>query len=88
MDNWINTILENCVTALVCPRSEFYPDKNFGSHIKSEKFLLDSEKFLAFARQALCEFDGVYVKSAIMKSDSVDFLLLINDYEREVSISL
>ncbi|MDE5984266.1 MAG: hypothetical protein K2H13_03325 [Eubacterium sp.] len=88
MNDWINTILEDCVTALVCPRTEFYPDKNFGSHIKRAKKLLDCEKLLAFARQALSEFDGVYVKSAIMKSDSADFLLLINDYEREVSISL
>lgn len=88
MNDWFNTILEDCVTALICPRSEFYPDKNFGSHIKPAKNVLDGEKLLAFARQALREFDGVYVKSAVMKNDRAEFLLLINDNEREVSILL
>lgn len=86
MNDYINLILEDCVTALVCPRGEFYPNKDFGSHIKRGKGIIDAEKLLAFARQALSEFDGVYVKGAVINDNSADFIVMINDEEGRVSI--
>ncbi len=88
MNDCINSLLEDCVTALICPRGEFYPNKNYGSRIKRAKDRFDAEKLLAFARQALSEFDGIYVKNAAVNNDSADFILMINNQERQVSISL
>lgn len=88
MNDYVNLILENCLTALVCPRGAFYPNKDFGSQIKSNKAIMDAEKLLVFARQALSEFDGVYVKRAVMNENSADFTVMINDEEGQVSISL
>lgn len=88
MNDYINSILENCVTALVCPRGEFYPNKDFGSQIKRAKGTMDAEKLLACARQALSEFDGVYVKSAVPNENGADFTVMINEEERQVCILL
>lgn len=86
MNDFINAVLKDCVTALGCPRGEFYPDKDFGSHIKRVKSTADSGELLAFARQALAEFDGVYVKSAVPNENGADFAVMINDEERRVRI--
>lgn len=81
-------ILKNCIVAMKCPRGRFYPDKNFGSHILNSADKVLSDELLAYARQAVSEIDGVYVKSAQISSGNAVFTLLINDEQRQVNIAL
>lgn len=83
----IENIVESCVTAMKCPRGKYYPDKNFGSHIL-EHADNGEEQLLAYARQAVSQIDAVYVKSVEMKGNDAIFTLLINDRQRQVTITL
>lgn len=80
-------ILKCCLTALKCPRGKFYPDKNFGSHILSSVSNAETDKLLSYARQALSEIDGVFVKSVEINSNNAVFTIFINDVQRQVTIS-
>lgn len=82
----IAEVLQSAVIALETLRGSFYPDKNYGSRLKKEK-LLGKEYALCFARQALCGFDGVYVKSAKIKENGCEFTVAVNGKERQVLIS-
>lgn len=84
----INSVLTDCITALVCPAGEFYPNKNYGSQIKRNSGRLDEEKLLCYARQALSNMDGVYVKSASIDNSNAVFKIAVNNEERQVSISI
>lgn len=84
----IGEILSGCVSAFLCPRGEFYPNKNYGSQIMKNKVSADSEKLLAYARQAVSDMDGIFVKSAYLDNLNVVFTVAVNDEERQVSIKL
>lgn len=82
---YIEELLQNAVIALQTLRGSFYPDKNFGSQLRTAEDV--SEALAAcYARQALSGFDGVYIKSAKMGGNGCEFTLLINDQERQVLI--
>lgn len=84
----VNSVLYDCVTALLCPRGEFYPDKNYGSHIIRNKNIIDSERLLCYARQAVSGMDGVYIKSAQLNNKNAVFTVMINNENRQVSIEI
>ncbi len=79
-------ILLASVMALHTDRGRFYPNKDYGSGLRSSG--LSAEELLGCARQALYDFDGVYVKSARLDGGKAVFVLLINNREKEVEISL
>lgn len=84
----IDNILVNCITAMKCPRGKYYPDKNFGSHILECSKNTENQELLAYARQAVSDIDGVYVKSVQTSGEQAVFTLLINDRQRQVTITL
>lgn len=73
---------------LLTPIGKFYPNKNFGSKIKSSLLPPVNEYAAAYAREALDRIDGVFVKSAQYKKPILTVNLIINDEERQVSIDL
>lgn len=85
-DSIINSILTDCAAALVCPRGEFYPDKDYGSRIRKEMQELDLQTLLSYSRQALSNMDGVFVKSAEKGDEKIIFNISINDDERQVFV--
>lgn len=82
----INSTLQDCFAAILCPRGDFYPDKDFGSRIKYALKSSAESEFLAYARQAVHSIDGVYIKSARKGAEAIEFTVVINDTERQVSI--
>lgn len=82
----IRRVLTDCVTAFICPRGEFYPDKDYGSQIMKNIVTADIQTLLCYARQAVSEMDGVFVKSAVKEKDNILFNVLINHEEGQVSI--
>lgn len=82
----IHRVLTDCVTAFICPRGEFYPDKDYGSRIIKNVVTADIQTLLCYARQAVSEMDGVFVKSAVKEKDNILFNILINHEEGQVSI--
>lgn len=83
---YITSALKDCITALVCPAGEFYPDKDYGSLIKNSIDNIDNGRLLCYARQALGSFDGVYVKNAVIENKKAVFTFMINDEERMVTL--
>ncbi|MCC8073165.1 MAG: hypothetical protein LIO62_03455 [Clostridiales bacterium] len=77
-------ILNACKLSLGYARGAYYPNKNYGSLIKTITKTLTDEYLLDYARQALADLDGVRVKSAEQSDDGVTFTLMINDMERQV----
>lgn len=82
----IRRVLTDCVTAFICPRGEFYPDKDYGSQIMKNIVTADIQTLLCYARQAVSEMDGIFVKSAVKEKDNILFNILINHEEGQVSI--
>ena len=87
-EEFITQVLEDCTMALVCPQGSFYPNKNFGSLIAERGKRIDNKELLSYARQAVDDLDGVYVKNAFANEENAVFTVMINDEERQVSISL
>lgn len=83
-----DTVLTDCITALICPLGEFYPNKDYGSRIRRSLAEPDKEKLLCYARQALSRMDGVFVKTAAWDGTNIIFTLMINDEERQASIPI
>lgn len=81
-------ILESCLTAIGCPRGEFYPNKNFGSQLKKYSSQITERQALDFARQAVKDIDGVMVKSAEILKNTAVFTILINNEEGQVTVKL
>lgn len=81
----VDDVLNDCVTAIRCPITRFYPNKNFGSQIHSD---LKADELLAFARAAVRNLDGVFVKSVLLMDNTAQFKILINDNIRSVNINL
>lgn len=84
----VSSVLSDLVMALVCPRGEFYPNKNYGCQMMRNKNIIDSEKLLCYARQAVSDMDGVYIKSAQLNDKNAVFTVMINDESRQVSIEI
>lgn len=82
----INAVLTDCTAALICPRGEFYPDKDYGSRIRREIQELDIKNLLSYSRQALSDMDGVFVISAEKDDEKIVFNISINDDERQVFV--
>lgn len=78
-------LLSDCLCSLYCPRKMFYPKKDYGSQIRLCG-KLSEEYLLAYARQGLADFDGVYVKSVKKEQSGISFSLFINDEERTVTM--
>lgn len=72
--------------ALYTIRGRFYPDKNYGSQIRLAANMPREFYALCYARQALYNMNGVFVKSVHVSDDKYDFTILINDEERQVQI--
>lgn len=83
-----DTVLADCITALVCPAGEFYPNKNYGSRIKQIIKNTNEKELLCYARQALAGMDGVYVKNVKIQDNSILFSIMINDEERQAVIAI
>lgn len=83
----ITAVLRDCAAALYCPREKFYPKKVFGSYIRAAGEI-SQPYLLAYARQALADFDGVYVIRAVKDGGTLSFGIAVNDEERTVSIPI
>lgn len=79
-------LLFNAVRALYTARGSFYPDKNYGSKIRRAACMPNEFYALCYARQALYNINGVYVKSVSSENGKYDFTLLVNNKERQVQI--
>ena len=66
-------------------KSNFYPDKDFGSQIRLSKNI---NEILSFVRSAVSNLAGVYVKSLDFDDTVLKVNVLINDEERQVKIEL
>ena len=78
-------LLRAAATALYAQRVKFYPDKDYGSRLL-ELRPCDSVCAASLARQAVNNIDGVYVKSAIRTENGWEFILAVNNEERQVFI--
>lgn len=85
---YTDELLQNIKILLTARRGKFYPNKNFGSHIREITGEPKAEYALNYARQAVSSIDGVYVKSAHIGSAEIVFTLEINDEERQVSVNI
>ncbi len=83
--DYMEQLLQNVVFHLNTQRGKFYPDKDFGSNIKQSS-VCNAALALAYARQAVDDLDGVYVKSCVYENDGFSFCILLNDEERLVRI--
>lgn len=81
----IEKLMLDCLCVLYCPKTKFYPNKDYGSMIRFCRANTE-EYLLAYARQGLSYFDGVYVKSVVKEQSQIKFNLLINDEERTVTL--
>jgi phage baseplate assembly protein W len=86
--DYIDELLQSVRIILSAERGKFYPDKNFGSHLKNIANEPRTEYALAYARQAVDTLDGVFVKKAELVDGSMIFDLTINNEERQVSLDL
>ena len=88
-DEEMKTVLRDCRRILNCPLGKFYPDKNYGSALHSLNSKTDAAGILFYAREALMNFDGVFVSSVSYLQDGLSFTVLINNSEeRQVEIKL
>jgi len=86
--DYIEEVLQNVWLAMCCERGRFYPDKDYGSHLKESLLFPKEQYILAFARQSAEDLDGVYIKSVDINEGSAVFTVLVNDDERRVSFEL
>lgn len=81
----IDTVLNSVKMALMCAKGEFYPNKDYGSRLMAN---MTKEELTARARCAVDSIDGVYIKEIKLNNNQLEAIILINDTERSVSISL
>lgn len=86
--DYIDEILQNVFLALNAKRGKFYPNKSFGSRIHSINQQPYDEYALCYARQAVDEIDGVYIKSVKHQDKQIIFTVSVNDAEGEVIINV
>ncbi|MBE6719350.1 MAG: hypothetical protein E7571_01680 [Ruminococcaceae bacterium] len=85
--DYTDELFQDAYVLLSARLGKFYPNKNFGSRInelKNEKPL--AEYIEAYARQALSELDGVYVKATDVINGAAVFTLKANNTEGQVII--
>lgn len=88
MNETIENVLKEVVSTLQTVRGEFYPDKNYGSNLKNINKMPFDFYALTFAKQALYDKKGIYVKSANVKNNTYEFNILFNGEERQVLIDI
>lgn len=84
--NYYDALAQSARMLMIIPRGRYYPDKNFGSYLYSVSDLSFEDKLLTFARQALLEFDGVFVKSVSVSGSKITYVIVFDFGERTVSI--
>lgn len=84
----IDVALKEIVMAFNTVRGNFYPDKNYGSHIKNATKLPIEFYVLCYARQALYDMNGVFIKSVSIKNKTYEFTVIVNEEERQVCITI
>lgn len=85
---YIDEVLQNIKLLLTASRGSFYPNKNFGSNLKRINAQPFEEYALAYARQALQCVDGVRVVKARLNNNTLNFDVIINEEERQVTLEL
>ncbi len=85
---YIEELLQNILIVLNTRRGKFYPDKDFGSNISKINSQPYSDYAAAYARQALDSIDGVFVKNCEVNDNIINFNLIINNEERQVSVKI
>ena len=81
----IPRILQDVTMHLGIKRGKFYPNKDYGTALQGDMRPL-AQYALACARQALYDFDGVYVKNAVQNEDTITYYPVINNEEWQVSV--
>mgnify|MGYP000117529363 FL=1 len=82
-----DAVAENARRVIQTYRGAFYPDPNYGSKINT---VCDEPRALfalCFARQAVCDMDGVYALSAEETDGRYKLTLSVNGLKRQVKIS-
>ena len=69
---------------LIAAGWQLYPDKNYGSSIIKGSNL---GEYLAAARQAVSEIDGVFIKNAEFDGETVNYEIMVNNDERSMKIA-
>lgn len=81
----MSQLIQEVLMHLKIKRTRFYPNKDYGTALSQG--MVPTEKYaLACARQALCQYDGVYVKNAVQNDNTITYYLMVNDEERQVSV--
>lgn len=78
----VESVIKDCVTAILCRQGRFYPNKNYGSVIAENEL----NSILAGARYAVRDIDGVIIKSGQMIDDGAELKIIVNDEERNVTV--
>lgn len=86
--NYYDALCQSARMIMLIPRGKYYPDKNFGSYIYSVSDLSFEDKLLTYARQALLEFYGVFVKSVSVTDKEITYVIDFDFGERTVSINI
>ena len=81
----IESVLNDCRMAVICPLGKFYPDKNYGNSLLKSR---EADELLAAARLAVRNIDGVFIKTAEMKDNSIEFDVMINNDIRRMSVTI
>lgn len=84
--DYYEALCQSARMIMLIPRGKYYPDKDFGSYLYSVSDLSLEDKLLTFARQALLEFDGVFVKSVSVSGSKITYVIDFDFGERTVSI--
>ncbi len=84
----IDVALKEIVMAFNTVRGNFYPDKDYGSHIKNATKLPVEFYVLCYARQALYDMNGIFIKSVSINNKNYDFVVIVNNEERQVRITV
>lgn len=80
-----DSVLNDCRMAVICPLGKFYPNKNYGNALLKSR---EVGELLATARLAAAEIDGVFIKNAKIKDNTILFDVMINDELRRLSINI
>lgn len=84
--DYIDELIQNAILCLTTNRGKFYPNKNFGSRLYEIK-KTSSLLALAYARQAVKELDGVFVKNCTCNDDAFVFDIIVNDEKGTVRVA-
>lgn len=80
-----DSVLNDCRMAVICPLGKFYPNKNYGNTLLKSR---EVGELLSAARLAADDIDGVFIKNAEIKDNTILFDVMINDELRRLSINI